>query len=79
MPNRYPALDPGSPEPPPFANRDLFWSGPARGAHEVLVNAPDPVISLAALSVDQVRAAVEVWLERMRAHPDAAYVHLIVN
>jgi UDPglucose--hexose-1-phosphate uridylyltransferase len=85
VPNLYPALCSGSaqqdPEPRPGANaaRDLFWSAPAIGAHEVIVNAPDPVSSLSELSEDQVARAVEVWRERMRAHPDAAYLHLIVN
>src|ERR1700749_143102 len=41
-PNLYPALDPQAPDPPPQANPDLFWAGAARGAHEVIVNAPDP-------------------------------------
>jgi UDPglucose--hexose-1-phosphate uridylyltransferase len=79
VPNLYPALSVDSDAPPRDANRDLFWAGPASGVHEVIVNAPDAVTSLAALDVEQVRHAVEVWRERMRAHPDAAYVHLIVN
>src|SRR3954462_11080241 len=80
VPNLYPALDPESVAPPPFAKRDLFTATPARGRHEVVVNAPDPVPSLANLAVEQVKAAVEVWRERMRAHAeDAAYVHVIVN
>ncbi len=79
VPNLYPALSEHPDPTPPEANRDLFWSGPAAGAHEVVINAPDPVTSLSELSVEQVRAAAEVWRERMRAHADAAYVHLIVN
>jgi UDPglucose--hexose-1-phosphate uridylyltransferase len=80
VPNKYPALDPESVPPPAFAKRDLFTASPARGRHEVVVNAPDPVPSLALLDVEQVKAAVEVWRERMRAHADqAAYVHVIVN
>ena len=79
VPNLYPALTPDSPEPPPEATPDLFWSGPARGAHEVIVNAPEPVSSLADLDVDQVVVAVEVWRERMRAHAEAACLHLTVN
>jgi UDPglucose--hexose-1-phosphate uridylyltransferase len=79
VPNLYPALDPDSPEPEAFANRDLFTATPARGAHEVIVNAPDPVTSLADLEPDQVALAVDVWRERMRAHPEAAYVHVLVN
>ena len=79
VPNLYPALSEDSPAPAPEANPDLFWAGPARGAHEVIVNAPDPVTSLAELEPEQVERAVEVWRERMRAHDDAACVHLIVN
>jgi UDPglucose--hexose-1-phosphate uridylyltransferase len=88
VPNLYPALEPAAdggpgqePQPRPGANaaRDLFWAAPAVGAHEVIVNAPDPVVSLSGLPAEQVACAVEVWRERMRAHADAAYVHLIVN
>jgi UDPglucose--hexose-1-phosphate uridylyltransferase len=80
VPNLYPALDPQSPEPAPFANPDLFSASPARGAHEVIVNAPDAVTSLADLRREQVTGAVEVWRRRIAHHaPDAAYVHLIVN
>jgi UDPglucose--hexose-1-phosphate uridylyltransferase len=79
VPNLYPALTSDSPAPEPQANPDLFWAGPALGAHEVIVNAPDPVTSLAQLTVEQVSEAMEVWRERMRAHPEAACLHLIVN
>ena len=86
VPNLYPALalaDQPSrfPGPGPGANasRDLFLSTPATGAHEVIVNSPKPVISLAQLGADEVGEAVEVWRERMRAHADHAYVHVIVN
>jgi UDPglucose--hexose-1-phosphate uridylyltransferase len=79
VPNLYPALSSDSGAPERHANPDLFWAGPALGAHEVIVNAPDPVISLTELTPEQVAAAMDVWRERMRAHSDAAYVHLIVN
>jgi UDPglucose--hexose-1-phosphate uridylyltransferase len=79
VPNLYPALSSDAEGPPLHANPDLFWAAPARGAHEVIVNAPDPVGSLGELSVGQVELAMDVWRERIRAHPDAAYVHLIVN
>ncbi len=79
VPNLYPALSEDSPAPPPEANEDLFWKAPARGAHEVVINSPEPVVSLAELAADQVATAAEVWRERIRAHSGAAYVHLIVN
>jgi UDPglucose--hexose-1-phosphate uridylyltransferase len=58
---------------------ELFSSLPATGAHEVIVNGPQPVLSLAELPVEQVVAAMDVWRERMRFHEDCAYVQLIVN
>jgi UDPglucose--hexose-1-phosphate uridylyltransferase len=81
VPNLYPALDPDSAQPEPFAKPDLFTAAPARGNHEVVVNAPQPVHSLAELEPEQVGAAVDVWRARMRAHTEggAAYVHVIVN
>ncbi len=90
VPNLYPALvdDPeAAPEPSAdpahsagvSASRDLFWSTPAIGAHEVIVNHPRPVVSLAELSREEVAGAMEVWRERMRVHRDCAYVHVIVN
>jgi UDPglucose--hexose-1-phosphate uridylyltransferase len=58
---------------------ELFSSLPATGAHEVIVNGPQPVLSLAELPVEQVAAAMDVWRERMRFHEECAYVQLIVN
>jgi UDPglucose--hexose-1-phosphate uridylyltransferase len=85
VPNLYPALGSGEPdaaEDPLASGRgepNLFSARPALGAHEVIVNAPDPVTSLAELRPDQVETAMSVWRERMRAHSRAAYVHVIVN
>ena len=86
VPNLYPALSEnggseaaGDPLAGGRGEPDLFASTPAVGAHEVVVNAPDPVTSLADLSPEQVETAMSVWRERMRAHSGAAYVHLIVN
>jgi UDPglucose--hexose-1-phosphate uridylyltransferase len=79
VPNLYPALSADSEQPPPHANPDLFWAGPAIGAHEVIVNTAEPVISLSQLPVEQVARAADVWRERMRVHRYASCVHLIVN
>jgi UDPglucose--hexose-1-phosphate uridylyltransferase len=89
VPNLYPALasdaaaSRGGEAADPLAQGrgepDLFAARPARGAHEVIVNAPEPVTSLAALDPGQVGTAMEVWRERMRTHAGAPYVHLIVN
>ena len=54
MPNFYPALTDPCAHPGADANPDLSWAGPATGAHEVIINAPDPVTSLAEPSPQQV-------------------------
>jgi UDPglucose--hexose-1-phosphate uridylyltransferase len=87
VPNLYPALTPPDEHAPTSAPTptdtrgapELFVSREATGAHEVIVNGPQPVLSLAELSLEQVVTAVETWRERMRAHAASAYVQLIVN
>jgi UDPglucose--hexose-1-phosphate uridylyltransferase len=87
VPNLYPALTPADGADQPQAPRvsesrgqpELFASLPATGAHEVIINGPQSVLSLAELPVDQAIAAVEVWRERMRVHAASAYLQLIVN
>jgi UDPglucose--hexose-1-phosphate uridylyltransferase len=84
VPNLYPALEPGAAAPEGDRDRDedseLFVARAAVGAHEVIVNGPQSVLSLAELPCAQAIAAVEVWRERMRVHhADSAYVQLIVN
>ena len=84
VPNLFPALAPASDgaahAAPGLASEDeLFTSHLATGDHEVIVNGPQPVLSLAELPVEQVQAAMEVWRERMREHGRSACVQLIVN
>jgi len=85
IPNLYPALTPSEPartdgdELQGRARPELFCSSPATGSHEVIVNGPQPVLSLAELPVEQVIAAVETWRSRMRVHAASACVQLIVN
>jgi UDPglucose--hexose-1-phosphate uridylyltransferase len=84
VPNLYPALLPEAAEPEGDHRgedvSELFVARAAIGAHEVIVNGPQPVLSLAELPREQVAVAVEVWRERMRAHhAESAYVQLIVN
>jgi UDPglucose--hexose-1-phosphate uridylyltransferase len=61
------------------AVRDPFADAPAVGSHEVIVNTPEHVASLAELDAERFAGAVEAWRERLRAHGDSAYCHLIVN
>ena len=79
VPNLYPALTQDAHDPEPEAIPDLFTAQPAAGHHEVIVNAPDGVCSLADLDAGQVAVAMEAWRARMRAHAGCACRHLIVN
>ncbi len=45
----------------------------------MIVSAPEHATSLSQLGPEQLEVAVGAWRERMRAHPDAACLHLIVN
>jgi UDPglucose--hexose-1-phosphate uridylyltransferase len=91
VPNLYPALigageaggaDAAEPSWEGKSGRgqpELFESLPASGAHEVIINGPQSVLSLAELPTEQVVAAVDTWRERMRAHAGSACLQLIVN
>ena len=89
VPNLYPALGdtPDDDSPPEVVDPletghgepKLFAARPALGAHEVVVNSPRPVTSLRELEPEEVETAMGMWRERMRAHADKAYVHVIVN
>ena len=81
VPNLYPALTPDAAALERDANPDLFSASAARGSHEVVINAPQPLVSLSQVGSPQVAAAVDVWRKRIRHHTaaGAAYVHVIVN
>jgi UDPglucose--hexose-1-phosphate uridylyltransferase len=86
VPNLYPSLDASAPPEPPAdplesgrGDPQLFAARPAHGGHEVIVNTPRAAGSLGELTAEELEVAMEAWRERMRAHADAACVHLIVN
>ena len=58
---------------------DLFSARPAIGHHEVVVNSPAHMASITELDPAELGVVVEAWRRRMRAHPNAAYVQLILN
>ena len=58
---------------------DLFSSRAATGAQEVVVHTPRHLSSLGELEADELEGAVAAWRNRMRNHPDASYLQLIVN
>jgi UDPglucose--hexose-1-phosphate uridylyltransferase len=85
VPNKYPVLSSGDGPPPadPLEHGRgdpiLLSSAEARGAHEVIVHVPDHLTSIADLSPSQFALAIDSWRNRIGAHPDASYVHVMVN
>jgi UDPglucose--hexose-1-phosphate uridylyltransferase len=93
VPNKYPALDQGFPEEMPASGLkdplgttrgmpQLLTTAPASGMHEVIVNSPRQVHSLAELSLDELGVATGAWASRIAANAAASqaqYVHLCVN
>lgn len=61
------------------AEPDMFSSRPAHGAHEVIVNSPDHLLSLGDLSPEGLESAVAAWRRRMVFHENAPYTQLILN
>ncbi len=59
---------------------DLFGAVAATGAHEVIVNSPRHVATLADLDPDELAGAFGAWRARIAAHAtEASLVHLFVN
>jgi UDPglucose--hexose-1-phosphate uridylyltransferase len=88
VPNKYPALAPGARSTEGAVDTlglkrgmpELLAKAPAVGAHEVIVNDPRPINSLADLALEALDRALAAWAARVGAHvDDAAYVHLAVN
>ena len=95
VPNLYPAVGSADGSPSPAASEgpqdplrasqragqpNLFASGPADGAHEVIIHSPQHHRSLSELGPEQLAAALAGWRARMRAVGEgASCVQLIVN
>lgn len=87
VPNRYPVLDiDGSGEPAEDSlgmtrgMPELLQTGSATGAHELIVNDPRPILSLAELDAPTLENVLRVWALRIKAHSEnAAHVHLSLN
>ncbi len=79
VPNRFPLLARDAPTPEPEAQPQLFGAAAADGAHEVIVQAPGAVVSLAQLDLPQLERVMTMWQRRLVAHADAPARHLFVN
>jgi len=66
LPNRFPSLLPGAPEPEPRSDR-LYRVRRAEGACEIIVYTPEHNTSLTELGAEHIEALVELWTERFKA------------
>ena len=85
VPNLFPALSPGEPEPredPLGGGRgepDLFASQPATGAHEVMINAPARCTPWPSCPPSRWRPRWGSGASACASTPTPRYLHLIVN
>ena len=79
VPNKYPLVASDAPEIEPEALPELFGAVAATGAHEVIVQSPAAVQSLAEVDGAQLRRVVAMWQQRLRAHAGAPARQLFVN
>ncbi|MCU0314619.1 MAG: hypothetical protein MUC84_11245, partial [Solirubrobacteraceae bacterium] len=70
VPNLYPALVADAVAPPREARVDLFAAQPAQGAHEVIVNTPEPVGSIGDLAPEQLERTMGMWRRRTAHHAE---------
>jgi UDPglucose--hexose-1-phosphate uridylyltransferase len=85
VPNKFPVFvaadghDPSDPLERGRGDPELLSSTVASGTHEVIVHSPDHITSMGVLPADQFGLALQGWRDRLSAHADAAWVHLMVN
>jgi UDPglucose--hexose-1-phosphate uridylyltransferase len=86
VPNLYPVLVPGGsggeasdPLEHGRGEPELLAAQPAAGEHEVVIHAPNHHTTLGSLGEDRFTTALEGWQARLGAHPDASWIHLMVN
>ena len=88
VPNKYPVLvggdegeDADDEDPLEHGRGEpaLLTSMTARGSHEVIVHTPQHLLSMGDLGHEQFLLALAGWRERLGAHRDASWVHLMVN
>lgn len=79
VPNAFPLIAADAPAVELEAQPDLFGAAPAEGVHEVVIQSPTPVQSLAELDGVQLERVVAMWQRRLAAHAGALARVLFVN
>ena len=76
LPNRFPALRPDAP-PPDIKYDRLYRCKPAKGVCEVIVYTPQHNASLADLSVENIKAVIDLWTSRFEELGSLDYVKYV--
>ena len=76
LPNRFPALRPDP--PPPDAEYDgLYRCRPSKGVCEIIIYTPRHDTTLAKLSIENIKAVVDLWCQRFKDLGDREYVKYV--
>ncbi|RJS75671.1 galactose-1-phosphate uridylyltransferase [Candidatus Bathyarchaeota archaeon] len=76
LPNKFPALRPDAP-PPDIKYDRLYRCKPAKGVCEVIVYTPQHNASLADLSVENIKAVIDLWTSRFEELGSLDYVKYV--
>lgn len=76
LPNRFPALRPDAP-PPDIKYDRLYRCKPAKGVCEVIVYTPQHNASLADLSIENIKAVIDLWTSRFKELGSLDYVKYV--
>jgi len=76
LPNKFPSLQ-AAPPPPDVKCDRLYRCRPSRGACEVVIYTPKHDVSLADLSVENIRAIIELWTQRFKELGDREYIKYV--
>lgn len=76
LPNRFPALRPDPPPPEAECDR-LYCCAPSKGVCEIIIYTPRHDTTLAELSVENIKAVVDLWCQRFKDLGDRDYVKFV--
>jgi len=76
LPNRFPALRP-DPPPPDVEYDRLYRCRPSKGACEIIIYTPQHDTTLAEMSVEDIKAVIDLWHQRFEELDSRDYVKYV--
>jgi UDPglucose--hexose-1-phosphate uridylyltransferase len=76
LPNKFPALRPDAPPPDTESNR-MYRCRPAEGVCEIIIYTPQHDVTLADLSVENIKAIIDLWVQRFQELGERDYVKYV--